>query len=663
MATEEAVFALKIDADAEPAKESAAALEKFRASVEKSQAAIANYRKSQGLLKGSSDEVADAKKKLKAAIAAESAAITKANLGILKLGGSYDKLSKASKKNTTETISGKKAIATVGGPLKDLVGKFDEMKGMMPALASGWGLLALGVAAGVAALALAAASVAGLTIKFTAWLAETVDANRNLALQREAFAGTTKNATAWGHVMDWAAEKTALTTQQMNELVVSTEKTYRGFRISGQGMVDAFKASAAAAGAGRPDVASFFDEILRRGKLTGRTFVGPQDFAQFRNAGIDVKKLYEELGVSAAMASRGAVVSTDKMAAALRKLSENRFAEINGKKMLSLGFQWDHLTDNFMRFTNDLVGEGGAFEPLLKSIAEVAKMFDLSTDSGQEMKKSVTAYGTTIANFITSHIPDVKAFVGEVIDLGSAFVEGAAAVISFAQSSAGLFVIKSVLAGIAVVAGIVALSFLPIIAALAVIGVAVVAVGAAFYGIYAAAKALIKLDWAGIGSAIVDGIKYGMQAAWGLLKATVMSMGEGIKKAFTSILKIGSPSKVFDGYGGDIGDGAMRGVRRSQPRVEDASASLARGAASEAAAVASEPAAAAPSAPASGQPGGGGGARGPEIKIVFNITGQESQKTATMLQSQSLLDGLTQAVRAALKGGGIPTGIPVASGG
>ena len=442
MATETATFAFKIDADAEPAKEAAAELEKFRAAIVKSQGALAEYRKAQSLLKGSDAETLSAKKALKAAIELEKGKVSQANLGILKLGGSYEKLSKAQRKNKTETDAQKKAFAAIGGPVNGVLDKFETLKGILPALSNPWAVLAVGVAVGVAAFALAAAAVGDLTLKFTEWLAQTADANRNLQLTREAFSGSAKNATAWGHVLDWASEKTALTTAQMNDLIVATEKTYRGFRISGKGMVDAFQASALAAGAGRQDVASFFDEILQRGKQTGRTTIGFPDFARFRNAGIDVNELYKELGITAAQAARGAVVSTDKMAAALHKVSENRFADINGKKMLSLGAMWAHLEDNFMRFTNDLVSEGGALEPLLKGFKSLLDLTDLSTQSGQDLKASITKYGTALSEVIIKHLPDIKAFALQVIAVGAAFITGAAAVFKWTQSADGMLFIQ-----------------------------------------------------------------------------------------------------------------------------------------------------------------------------------------------------------------------------
>ena len=137
MAEETATFALKIDADPTPAKESAAALEQFRAAIEKSQGALASYRKSLSLLKGDSDEVKDAKGKLKLAIEAEKAAISKNNLEILKLHGSYDKLAKDHRKNNDLTLASRKLIQSTGGPLRDQVNRFKELKEVLAGVTSG----------------------------------------------------------------------------------------------------------------------------------------------------------------------------------------------------------------------------------------------------------------------------------------------------------------------------------------------------------------------------------------------------------------------------------------------------------------------------------------------------------------------------------------------
>ncbi len=658
-----ATFALRIDADKEAPAEAAAALEKYRATIQKSQGAIAEYAQATRLLRGTSDEVKDAKAKLKAAIEAERASITKANLEVLKLGGSYAKLAKAAKDSKAQQDGVKKAVSAIGAPAKELTEKVGTLKDILGGATSGWGALAGGVSAGLVVLALAAASVAGLTVKFTEWLATTADANRNLALTREAFSGNVANAKAWGNVLDWASEKTALTTAQMNDLVVSTEKTYRGFRISGQGMVDAFKASAAAAGAGRPDVAAFFDEVISRGKMTGRAFVGFTDFARFRNAGVDVTALYKELGISAANASRGAVVSTDKMAAALRKLSESRFAEINGKKMLGLGFQWDHLTDNLMRFTNDLTGAGGALEPLLKAIASVAQSFDLSTESGQNMKRAVTEYGTVLAGVVTRNLPLLKGLVSAGIEVVSWVIRAAAAVVAFGQSSTGLFLIKTVLVGIGMVVAVLVAGVAVLGAGFAILATPIVLAAAAIVGLWEAGKKLLEMDWGSLGRAIVDGLVGGITAGWDRLKTAVVGMGEGVKNEFKKILGIASPSKVFARMGVDTTGGYVEGIKKTTPAVSRATQAMgdeAVGGAAAVVATSSEP------TPAQGAPaarGGGGGLPPIEVNVVIHGGGGGAQELAAMVRSESVLGPLRQALRTALQGAGIPTGVPTPAGG
>jgi hypothetical protein len=649
--TEEARFALRIDADGEPAAAAAAELEKFRASIEKSQSAIANYRKSMGLLKGSSAEVADAKAQLKAAIAAETAVVTKANLGILKLGGSYDKLSKAERKAKGESDGIKKAVSAIGGPVKEASSRFGEMKEILASITSGWALLGVSMAATVAVIAISAAAIAGLELKLADFVLHTADANRNLQLTREAFSGSEKNATAWGHVIDWASEKTALTTDKLNGLAIAVEKADRGTRISGAGMVHEFNALAAAAGAGRDDTVAAMQDIIERGKLTGRTFIGwkAPGISELAGKGIDAAAVFKELGLTAAQSARGVVVSTDRMAAALDKVATAKFADINAKKALSLGFQWDRLSDNVMKFTNDLIGTGGALEPLLKDVKSLADTFDLSTQSGQDMKTSVTQYGIAAAAAFHASLPTLKSIVVEGAHLVGVFIDVSTAVIAFSQSSLGMILIKGVLIGIAVVVGSLVVAF----AAVAlVVGGLIYTVGQFFSGIWAGAKAILALDWSSIGLAIVDGINKGIAAGWNALKATVSGMASGIKKTFEGALGIQSPSRVFMMYGQQTGAGYQKGVEASSPRVQAATADMA-GAATDGGAQASAPASS----------GGGSAGGSTSVTVQFYITGHDAEGVKHELESSSVLDSLQRTIRAALRGAGVPTGIPQASGG
>jgi hypothetical protein len=511
------------------------------------------------------------------------------------------------------------------------------------------------VAIGVAAFAIAGAALGALTVQFTEWLLTTADANRNLALNREAFTGSAKEADRLGNIIAHTREEVALTTEKLNELAIANDKNLRGFRISGVGMAHQFHAIALAAGAGRDDVVAAFNEIIGRGKLTGRTFVSLRDFQPggiLAGKGIKAADLFKELGVQA----RGGIVSTDKMAAALDKLSTNRFAEINAKKAVSLGALWDRMKDNFLAFTNDLVKEGGALEPLLNAFKELADEFDLSTASGQSLKQSVTEYGKAIATWIVGHKDDIKAFVDGVIKLAGAFIEAGAAVVKFAQSDTGLTAVKIALLALASAGVAVFVAFLPLIVVGAAIAVAFIAVGAAIYGVYKLGQWIANLDWAGIGKSIVDGIKNGLQAAWEGLKSAIIGQAEGIKTIFKTILGIASPSKVFLEYGVQTGAGFQAGLVASQAGVQSAGEGLTQ-------AVATGAASGAVATPAAASGGGGGMSIG-TIENHFHIAaGAGAEQVKEALSSQSFLESLESSIKVLFQSQGIPTSAPVPSGG
>lgn len=63
-----------------------------------------------------------------------------------------------------------------------------------------------------------------------------------------------------------------------------------------------------------------------------------------------------------------------------------------------------------------------------------------------------------------------------------------------------------------------------------------------------------------IGSNLLEGLRSGIMAKWESVKAGLSSIASGIKDTFKSALGIHSPSRVFAGYGADIGQGLIDGV-------------------------------------------------------------------------------------------------------
>jgi hypothetical protein len=77
------------------------------------------------------------------------------------------------------------------------------------------------------------------------------------------------------------------------------------------------------------------------------------------------------------------------------------------------------------------------------------------------------------------------------------------------------------------------------------------------------------------GSMLIDGLVGGVTAKLQAAKASIIGFGNDIKGWFTSTLGIQSPSRVFMGFGSNIGEGAEIGIKKSVPGVKSAVSKLA----------------------------------------------------------------------------------------
>jgi len=85
------------------------------------------------------------------------------------------------------------------------------------------------------------------------------------------------------------------------------------------------------------------------------------------------------------------------------------------------------------------------------------------------------------------------------------------------------------------------------------------------------------VDWGQVGIAIIDGVVNGLTTAKNAFVNAIKGLAEVGIKAFTSIFKIGSPSKLFEGFGGDITAGLTMGVEDGAPEAQAAMEGLAPG--------------------------------------------------------------------------------------
>jgi hypothetical protein len=77
------------------------------------------------------------------------------------------------------------------------------------------------------------------------------------------------------------------------------------------------------------------------------------------------------------------------------------------------------------------------------------------------------------------------------------------------------------------------------------------------------------------GEAMVAGLVRALRGGASLVRSTVVGLGDAVKGAFRSALGIASPSRVFVGYGRQIGAGVSVGIGASRHEVEAATVALA----------------------------------------------------------------------------------------
>lgn len=665
----EASFSINLDSNAgEVSGEAAAEMEKLRQTISGSQDVVKQMSASLRALRGSSDEVKAAKAQLKAKIDSERDAISASNLALLKQGTTFEKLSSQTKKAALEQakftealkaeelkktkaqadgVSG--ALQKVGGPLSELKGKFDSLKEIVGGAGGKMALLVGAAALATAALVALVVAVGAGVVSFLKFVVGAADAARNMNILREAMTGSAQNATNLGTQVDALAGKVSTSKEALNTLAASLGRT----RLSGQAIVDTFNLVGRAADAMGDDVGNQLKDIVTRGQITKRIQINP---AELQGTGLKFQDVAAALAVQMNVGVKQAQqalfegrVKLDDGAKALRTAVEKRFGEINAKKLLSL----DVIVAKFHERLSSLASNVN-IEPLLKAFAELSSLFDSSTVSGATLKELVTIIGNGIGPAFQAALPIAKAFIKGLIigalDVAIAFLtlkNGISKVFS-GDSLKGIDLMKvALLAGKTVIVSI-ATGLATVAVAIAAVVLVTSTLVDAFKAVWKSITAVwdaVGFDWKGIGSAIIDGIVSGLKGGASLLVDGVKSLAGSVKESFKEALAIGSPSKVFAGFGMNTAEGFAIGVKQGAPAATDAVDTMAA------------------SASSAGAQGGAtrGGASAPSIvvQLNFNVTGGADAKRE--LSEPSFLAMLTKAVEDALRSAGVPTQGVVAS--
>lgn len=636
MADKTASYAVRVDSNAASVgQQGAAGLQQLQGAISGSMQAVKDYSAALRALRGSSDEVKGARDQLKAKLDAEKQAISAGNLELLKQGTTYERLSSKLKQAANDNAKHTEEIKKAAGPVAELRERFETFKATM---SSAEGVV--GVFAGIlGAVAVALGVVAGATIAATyalaRWIVVAADAARNAMLLREAWTGSASNAVTLGHQLDVLAGKVATPKEKLNELSGAVVKALNNSRVSGQGIVDTFNAVAQASAAMGDEVGAKIREIIERSKNTGRVQIG---LFELQGTGIKREDIAAQLAQRMNVSTQAALVALangrvkiDDAAAAIRAAVEKRFGEINARKLLSLDAQLQKFHERLAALAANV-----KIEPLLEAFAELGKLFDQSTVSGDALRQLVEFFGNRIGPAAKGAVPFVKEFF-ERLELGAykaviALLKIRNAITTAFKDRQDMITAKDVLEAIKVLLdGMAATAIL----AFREIGTGVILAGKAFFLLkdaVAKVRGIIGGGWKDVGANIVDGLTGGLLTKISALRTSGKTLAEAIKQAFAGALEIQSPSKVFQRYGEQTTEGYTKGLSKGGGDVERATQAMAP----------TPPAAAAP-AP-----------RMAPINLTVHIHAGGNPEAARQLAQPQFLANLTKAIEDALVSAGLP---------
>lgn len=538
-------------------------------------------------LSGKSAEVKAAKDQLKATIAQERSAITQSTLALVKQGTTQERVAAAAKKAAKEREEAAKktsdAISRAGGPLakvRDIISSFKDVAGEGSSATS---ILAFGLGSLAAVSVAAVVGVAALVGALARWAIKGADAARSMQLVREAATGSATNAENLGLQVDVLAGKVPTSVAALNDLAASLAKN----RLGGQTTVDTLNAVAQANAALGDAGGAKVREIIERGKLSQRMFLG---LRELEGTGLDFSDVAASLAkgmhVSVKEAQTALLEGRVKLgdgAKAMRDAVESKVGGINLRKMMSIDGLSDQVGKKFAAMTaplaKDLDRAGAAVFKLVDAL-------DASTPTGLVLQRAVTMFGKGMVTVIERGAPIAKQFLRGLIIGGLELYIGYLHVKNAFTSAFGPDLLKNVDGlNFALAAGKFTLGALAVTAG--VLAAALALAAAPFVAIYAAMvktqdlgekwgksirEYFLGIDWAASGRAIIDGLIGGITSGIGRAVDTVKDLAKKLKTTFTGPDGIDShsPSKAFDRYGETIPQGVEGGVNRGAPRAQRA---------------------------------------------------------------------------------------------
>jgi hypothetical protein len=450
---------------------------------------------------------------------------------------------KADKALQDEQRRGLEQIAKTGDGLTKLPGPLGVVGGKAKELTEGWRDLseqlgqgrAMMLVAGAAAVALVAILVAG-AVAIARWAIGLANARRNTALTMQALLGSAEAAKQVQDSFGGITRATGIAGDRLLELT----RELKAAKVSADDMPAALKALAQQESAlGDSSGTSALIEELKNGK-----------------------KSVAELGQEMA----------------------KQYGDIAAKKAMGLDQQMVTLKENI----SELFG-GSNIEGFLKGVQRLVGLFDKSTASGKALQAIFSSFMGPLGGVEGIFISIERFILGTMVSgvKLATVIKRIAKALGFDTSSLSNIVDAADLGKAALFTLLI--PFAPIMLAIAAV-VAVVyalintwqtlsaaasAVGSAISSAWEAASTYLSgIDLGQVGIDIVTGLANGIKnAGQKVVQAITGVVGDAIAQA-KSLLKIASPSKVFEQMGGYTAEGFAGGVDKGADRAQESMADL-----------------------------------------------------------------------------------------
>lgn len=537
----------------------AGSLDALKSKIDQDSRALAEMNKAMRQLKAAGLGQSEAYKKLQADSKALSASIGQDRAKWIAMGGQFQATAKA-----VQDVGA--AASSIGGPLS---GAASRVSGLAGAFTSAAGVSAL-VVAGVAAIAYGLVRLASAAL----------DA-----------------ATAIGRYVLATASARREESLRLESLITlpSWINRSRGSVEELQGAIDAVSGSTRL---GRGDVEKWTASLYRaglRGDQLRTALRGVTTVASVQ--GEEMAQRFVGMAASARLTGR----SVDALTASV----ERRLGPIARRQMLSWDAQTQHLRESFSGLFSDISTDG-----LMSAISPIFRIFDRGTVTGEAWRSIVnllfgdmvsgaggaqsaiqllTEYVTLYALQATLAWYDFKDTIRELIPE------------SWRNQFGAMDVLKGILIGIGVAAGVAALAFGLFAVAVLLLLSPFILLGIAIWKTLDAIDALVdwigeaydeisSMSWEELGSSLVDGFLRGIFGGQDSVIDGIKSLASGATDTLKNLLGIRSPSRVFAALGVEIPRGFAAGVEESAPAAYSAVGRFAEGTVSAYAAEESAPA-------------------------------------------------------------------------